>query len=377
MDAAPWGGSEALWVTTALYALKQKDEVFVSVSKWVSIHPQLKLLQEKGAVVNFRKRLNDDYTFLEKVSRFIKKSNPSLNRDFQDIFNFKPDIVFISQGETFDFTLYHKQLYDLLMFKKISYSLVCHNIVQQYSYIPPKEIYPGAIKVFKNAKHVFFVSFRQWNLTERRLICKLKNAEFTWNPLNLSLPLRPLSWKKNGVIQMAIVASFLLHKGQDTVFEILSSEKWKKRDWKLNLYGKGEGEDYLKNLAVFYGIQNNVEFCGHVADIKNIWRNNHILLIPSAQDGLPISLVEAMACGRPAVVTDVGGNTELIAENKTGFIAASPSVDSFSNALDKAWSKKSEWEQLGINSFILVNEKIDKAPEIKLYETLKSSITII
>ena len=367
-----WGGSEALWYATALHAIQQNDEIFVSVSKWDEVPHQIKLLQQKGIAVHFRKRTHDKYSFSERMLRIIQNRVPSLKQDYQSIVAFKPDMVFISQAESFDFALYHKRLYNLLMLNKISYSIVCHSIVQQYSYIPPKEIYPGAIEVFQNAKQVFFVSKRQWQLTERRLVRRLTNAQFTWNPLNLKPPQHPLPWIKGDIFQMAIVGSFFGHKGQDTAFEVLSEAQWKQRKWNLNIYGNGEGDKYLKDLAVFYGIQNQVIFHGHVSDIIKIWQQNHILLIPSAQEGLPISLTEAMACGRPAIVTDVGDNTELINEDETGFIAAAPTTASFSKAMEKAWQKNDTWEQMGLNSFDLISMRLNKTPEINLYDTLKN-----
>ena len=86
---------------------------------------------------------------------------------------------------------------------------------------------------------------------------------------------------------------------------------------------------------------------------------------------MPTSLVEAMLCARPSVVTDVGGNIELVIETESGFIAASPTVGSFANALEKAWLKKSDWEQMGVAAFKKISTIIETKPEIKIYELLK------
>ncbi|MDC1505577.1 glycosyltransferase [Winogradskyella sp.] len=73
-----------------------------------------------------------------------------------------------------------------------------------------------------------------------------------------------------------------------------------------------------------------------------------MFLIPSDGEGLPISLIEAAISGRTAVVTDVGGNTEIIVDNETGFVACAPTPHSFSEALERAWKRKEEWEEMGI-----------------------------
>ena len=50
---------------------------------------------------------------------------------------------------------------------------------------------------------------------------------------------------------------------------------------------------------------------GHVADIRDVWKAAHIAVLPSRREGLPKSLLEAAACGRPIVATDVPGCREI------------------------------------------------------------------
>jgi len=225
--------------------------------------------------------------------------------------------------------------------------------------------------VFLNAKNVVFVSQRQKNLTERSLCAKLDNAVFTWNPLNLK-EVKYLRWSEDNVIQFAVVSALDANKGQDTLFEILSSKKWADRQWHLNLYGEGYGKKYLIDLASWYGIRNRVTLHGYVSDINKVWESNQILLCPSIGEGLPISLCEAMACGRPAVVTDVGGNSEVIEENETGFISPAPTVNSYSEALEKAWSHREEWEEMGKRAFDFALKNFNLKPEENLLEYIVS-----
>ena len=58
-----------------------------------------------------------------------------------------------------------------------------------------------------------------------------------------------------------------------------------------------------------------------------------------------MTLLEAFWYGRPAVVTDVGGNYELVEEGKTGFL--SPSAELFGEALERAWEARQSWPNLG------------------------------
>ncbi len=369
MGGAQWGGSEPLWHAVAKHALLNGDTVFVSIYEWETIHPKIAELIELGAILHLRKRKIGELSFIKRCVRFLKNEKYASADDYINIINFKPSHIFISQSADFDLSLQHKIFYNLIMKHKIPYSFVCHNH-SQYSLIPSSDIYPAAIEVFKNAKQVFFISKRQQQLTERKLATRLKNGVFTWNPLNLIAPLEPVKWPTEKIITMAIVGALDGSKGQDTAMEVLSQPQWQNRDWQLNIYGKGQGEVYLKALAQHYNITEKVIFKGYENDILKLWQHNHILLVPSAWDGMPISLVEALICGRPAVVTDIGGMIEILNDGINGFVAASPTVQTFADALETAWLKKSEWQQMGMTAYKLINEKIDLQPEQKIYKMI-------
>jgi L-malate glycosyltransferase len=134
------------------------------------------------------------------------------------------------------------------------------------------------------------------------------------------------------------------------VLEILASDKWRNRNVQLNIYGQGPDEQYLKNLVAFYQLQHRVTFFGKVKDIRALWADNHILLMPSHTEGMPLAVVEAMICGRPCVVTDVGGHTEWVQEGSEGFIAEAASVHSFGNAMERAWQQRHQWRELGLQA---------------------------
>jgi glycosyltransferase involved in cell wall biosynthesis len=55
-----------------------------------------------------------------------------------------------------------------------------------------------------------------------------------------------------------------------------------------------------------------ITLLGHVADIATVWARAHIAVLPSRREGLPKSLIEAAACGRPMVATDVPGCREVV-----------------------------------------------------------------
>jgi glycosyltransferase involved in cell wall biosynthesis len=63
-----------------------------------------------------------------------------------------------------------------------------------------------------------------------------------------------------------------------------------------------------------------ITWLGHVDDISTVWAQTHIAVLPSRREGLPKSLLEAAACGRPMIATDVPGCREVVIPGETGIL---------------------------------------------------------
>ena len=63
-----------------------------------------------------------------------------------------------------------------------------------------------------------------------------------------------------------------------------------------------------------------VTWLGQITDIGGLWARSHIAVLPSRREGLPLSLLEASACGRPMVATDVPGCREVVRNGETGLL---------------------------------------------------------
>ena len=62
---------------------------------------------------------------------------------------------------------------------------------------------------------------------------------------------------------------------------------------------------------------------------------------------MPLTLVEAMLCGRPCIATDVGGTSELIRDGINGFLAKAPTVELLDEAMNRAWDNRSRLKEMG------------------------------
>lgn len=79
--------------------------------------------------------------------------------------------------------------------------------------------------------------------------------------------------------------------------------------------GKGPLKDYLLELASQLGVADQLHLLGYQNDIVGIYKSSDLYIHPSFREGLPASLMEAMASGLPCIVSFIRGNTDLINEN--------------------------------------------------------------
>ena len=203
MAGASWGGSEELWSDTALLALEQGHDVFVSVYNWGELPVKLRELKNKGAHVHLRQRYNSSFSLFKKATNYFINRSRLIGNPYLPIFTFAPDSIFINQGDNFCIAVHHKQLKELLEKHGIPYILMCHNHAQ-YSSIPQSNIYPEAVSFYKKAKRVLFVSERMKYVTQRQLCCDLPNASIVQNTIGIK-DLKILNLPESETVQFAAV----------------------------------------------------------------------------------------------------------------------------------------------------------------------------
>lgn len=91
---------------------------------------------------------------------------------------------------------------------------------------------------------------------------------------------------------------------------------------KIELIGDGELRNELERIVMREGLSKHVSFTGWVDhnEIPDHLNNGRILLMPSESEGVPKTLLEAMACGTIPIAATVGGVPDIITENENGFL---------------------------------------------------------
>ena len=138
----------------------------------------------------------------------------------------------------------------------------------------------------------------------------------------------------------------------------------------LVFVGDGDERPRLEALARELGIERSVRFAGARADVARMLRLFDVFALSSQTEGISVALLEAMATGLPAVVTDTGGNPEVVAEGRTGHLAPVGDPDALGNALAdlladagrrRAWgeaARRTVAEEFSLNQMIQGYESI-------------------
>jgi glycosyltransferase involved in cell wall biosynthesis len=96
---------------------------------------------------------------------------------------------------------------------------------------------------------------------------------------------------------------------------------------------------------------------GHVEDIAGFWSKAHVAVLPSRREGLPKSLLEAAACGRPLIASDVPGCREIVKQNETGLLVPVDNAPALADAIQQLISSPRQRARFGAAARKLVVEQ--------------------
>jgi glycosyltransferase involved in cell wall biosynthesis len=121
-----------------------------------------------------------------------------------------------------------------------------------------------------------------------------------------------------GPLEAVFVGRLIENKGPYVALEALAGARARGLDVRLTVLGDGPLRGRLEAHATTLGIRASVTWHGHVTDVPSHLRRADVLLRPSFTEGLPLAVLEAMACGLPVICSTVPGNTEVVRHDRNG-----------------------------------------------------------
>jgi glycosyltransferase involved in cell wall biosynthesis len=336
-EHVPWGGSEHCWSAAAERFAQRGVQVHVSVMDWGKPVKQVEHLRSIGCRIFLRARRS----LPERIKRKFLLGNQYESHHLKKIAA-RADLLVISQGGNMDGFPWMRAA------KSMGYA---------YASIAEGVPNPGwpeddAIAQFADAYEggcaAFFVSEANLALTRRQFATPLSKARVLRNPFNVRYDACP-PWPNGDAdeLRLAYVARLDVGgKRQDLICDVMSLPQWRSRNVSVSFIGDGPNERALRRYVEKLKLA-SVRFEGFVSDIEELWSKYHAQVFSSNNEGMPLSVVEAMLCGRACIATDVGGNRELIRDGINGFIAKAPTMELLDEAMNRAWENRHRLREMG------------------------------
>lgn len=146
------------------------------------------------------------------------------------------------------------------------------------------------------------------------------------------------------------------------------------RPFALLIVGDGPCEEDIRQLVEQLGLADRVIFTGFRNDIPDLLLMSDCFVLSSDSEGLSCSIVEAMAAGLPSVVTDVGGNRELIEDNRSGFVVSPGDPDAMGDCMQRLIDENDLREKFGEEARGIAGHRLTIERTVRCYVDLYNEL---
>jgi len=173
-----------------------------------------------------------------------------------------------------------------------------------------------------------------------------------------------------GELLLVSVARLSPQKGHEVLIRAFSRATSSFPHMRLLLVGEGPLRAELEKLVRALGIEDRVRFLGVRTDIPQILVASDVFVLASWWEGNPLSVMEAMAAGKPVLATAVGGVPELVLDGVTGFLVAPGDVQGMAQAMRTLAQDSGLRFYMAQQAFEQARTRFDIGLMVKQYEAL-------
>jgi glycosyltransferase involved in cell wall biosynthesis len=214
----------------------------------------------------------------------------------------------------------------------------------------------------------------------KTLYSKVFDAEKIWTiPLgvdtNLFVPPKNDSQKDNHEI---LFAGYLYKlKGVEYLVKAIQMVTKEHKDVKLRIVGNGPDKPRLKKLAKTLKIEDKVIFEGLVphTQMPKYYQRCDIFCFPTLGEPFGKAIIEAMACAKPVIASNIGGPAEIIQNKKTGLLVPPAQPKILATRINELLDDKTKIKQMGANARKTVTEKYSWEKISETYHSMYKSLT--
>ncbi|MEW6201689.1 MAG: glycosyltransferase family 4 protein [bacterium] len=143
---------------------------------------------------------------------------------------------------------------------------------------------------------------------------------------------------------------------------------------KFILIGDGPHREKLERTARALKIEKSIIFAGWQPNVPSLLSGIKIFVLPSLWEGMPLTLIEAMAAAKPVVATDIIGNREVVVNGETGFLVPTHSPESLASAVIRLLKNPGMMAQMGRAGRKRATENHDVCLMVKKTEMIYKSL---
>ncbi len=136
-------------------------------------------------------------------------------------------------------------------------------------------------------------------------------------------------------------------KGHSYLLQALADLRGSEPGIRVSIIGDGTLAGDLRREAAALGVSDRVSFEGERSDVGSYLGRSRAFVLSSLWEGLPYTIIEAMAAGLPVVCTDVGGCRELVVDGQTGFVVPPRDPVALAEAMRRLWRDDRMREAMG------------------------------
>lgn len=145
------------------------------------------------------------------------------------------------------------------------------------------------------------------------------------------------------------IAGLNNQKGHEYLIRAIPTIKQRCPDVKFIFAGEGHLRNYLERLAQTEGVADIISFVGQINDVRPLLIQSTLVVLPSLFEGMPMSVLEALAAGRAVVATNVDGTSEVVLDGFTGFLVPPQDPDQLAQKIVHLLQDRSLREIFGRN----------------------------
>ena len=166
------------------------------------------------------------------------------------------------------------------------------------------------------------------------------------------------------------VARFHKGKGHCVLFEAMHRLLVQHPQTKLMLLGEGAEQPEMRSLCKTLGIAEKIHFLGHQSNVAEWLSAAEINVLPTFYEGLPLTILEAMAAGLPTVASNVGGIPDAIGHHVSGLLVPAGDPQRLAEAISSLLADPAERRRMGSEARNAVFQRFTLERQVQVTEKM-------